>query len=1119
MPTKIKIKSNYTYYPELNNSDFYKKIYHKKEFYKHRIIKKKKTAEESCNPLEFNLLSQQKFLKNFISEETPYNGILIFHGVGTGKTCTAISIAEQFKNKVKHYQKKIMVILSKNIISNFKKQLYDISKEERKKKKDDVVQCTGSTYRLSDEESKYLTREQRIRKIDKKINNYYQFMGYEKFANDVLRNIEWNGNLDELEKNKLLQQKISYYYSNRIIIIDEVQHVKSISNIQKKVPPILEAVIKYSKNIKLIMLSATPMHDKPEEIVYLINLLLLNDGRPTIPVNSVFDSSGNVKQDGIAILKQMSRGYISYLRGQNPITFPIRLFPKSAIVPKIEYDINGNEVDEGIKYLRIVECKFNKYQETQYNKIKSGVVKDEDITGELADYEESIEETKQGLSKNLLWISNIVFPMKNGNGTFGKFGISAIDDGKGALYKNTKVIDKKKIINYKYQSHAIFDKGGVNEVPFLDAKHLYKYSTKFSEILNNILSARGIVFIYSTYLASGVIPLSLMLEQNGITRYELDGERQLLDYSVNNKGGGGKRIPICYLCSGHANDAIHKKDNKNYHRFQIARYILLTGDRDITKLDTSKAIERAVEIINSKSNEYGGEVKIIVGNKVVAEGIDFKRIRQVHIVEPWYNLQTLEQIIGRADRNCSHIGLPVEERNVEIFFYASVYNNNTKMETIDLHNYRISEMKDIKIKRIERILKESAIDCMLNKHENIFTDTRTIKLTTASGTKLLYKLGDKPYSRICDYMSNCNYKCDWEGEVKTLNTDTYSLKFANTDIAKIIKYIASLYKLHYVYNLKRIMKHIYDMKQDIEDDYVYLALNKMLSEKILIYDKYGRAGYLIYRGGYYIYQPLELSDDKLPLYYRSRPLTIKTKSVPLEYHTMNMDIEEEYEVVDLEKEVNNYVNILEDIILTNKISETVAIKIILMMIIDRIKNIKNLMYRLFSSNELTKIDKYVMDYIDKYLLKHNNKVYGYQWDNEAFCWKDNQFKKCDINIQRKIETEKKLKKVKKAEDVKYADIYGMIDYGNRNDIKFYIVNKKLYHYTLTLASRKSKRSEITGRECVTFKYDILEQISNDIKMNKKSKIKKGQYCIALEFFLRYKQLNDDKVWFVNKITH
>ena len=1133
---KIKIKKDsYSYYPELNNSNFYEKIYKKKEFHKHRIIKKKKSAAEVCNPLEFNLLPQQKFLRNFISDETPYNGMLIFHGVGTGKTCTAITIAEQFKSKVKHYQKKILVILSKNIISNFKKQIYDLAKEERKKRKDDIVQCTGNEYSLPEEESKYLTRDQRIRKVDKKINSFYQFMGYEKFANDVLRNVEWDGNPDTLEENTTIQQRISNYYSNRVIIIDEVQHVKSISNIQKKVPPILEAIIRYSKNIKLIMLSATPMHDKPEEIIYLLNLLLLNDGRPTIPINAVFNSQGNLKPEGVLILKHASRGYISYLRGQNPLTFPIRLFPKNAKVPaNIEYDMNGNQIadDEKIRYLRIAECSFDKYQETQYKALKTGVenvdVNDVVVT-ELAEYEEEAgeENNKIGMSKNLLWISNIVYPMKNGRGTYGKLGISAHDDGKGALYRHVRIIDNRKFLTFKYQSHVIADKGTKQETPFLDQKVLGKYSTKFSEILGNILSAQGIIFVYSTYLSGGVIPFSLMLEQNGILRYEMEGERQLLEYPANNVGGGGKRLPICYLCSQHASAAIHKHGHKKYHRFQAARYILLTGDRDITRLETSRAIEKAVEIVNSKSNEYGKEVKIIVGNKVVAEGIDFKRIRQVHIVEPWYNLQTLEQIIGRADRNCSHIDLPEAERNVEIFFYAAVYGKGSEYETIDLHNYRISELKDVKIKKVERILKESAVDCMLNKEENVYPETgKFVRLITASGNKIPYKVGDKPYSRICDYMASCNYKCDWDGKVgDKLNTNTYSIKFAESDINTIIKNIVKIFAKQYVYNLEKITAHIESLGLDIEKDYIYLALNKMIGERVPVYDKYGREGYIIYRGGLYIFQPRELDDIGIPLYYRTKPLTVKPREVPIEYHTMNVEEQNEpNEHVDLEKEVNKYVDELEDVVSDNDIGESEALRIVLAMILDRMRDIEPIMRNLFASREYTKIDKYVAQHLRPYILERDGKIYGYRWDGEAFCWKDGVFKKCDVNIQRKLETELKLKKLtaKKEEEKKFAEVYGMLDHGKREDVKFFIVNAKQYLYTLTISARKSKRSEITGRVCDTFKFDVLEQVGKDIKMKLRTgRIKKGRYCLALEFFLRYKQMNDatGKVWFINKIEH
>ena len=51
-----------------------------------------------------------------------------------------------------------------------------------------------------------------------------------------------------------------------------------------------------------------------------------------------------------------------------------------------------------------------------------------------------------------------------------------------------------------------------------------------------------------------------------------------------------------------------------------------------------------------------------------SEGLDFKFIRQVHVLEPWYNMNRIEQIIGRAVRTCSHKDLPFEERNVEILF-------------------------------------------------------------------------------------------------------------------------------------------------------------------------------------------------------------------------------------------------------------------------------------------------------------------------------------------------------------------------------------------------------------------------------------------------------------------
>ena len=101
-------KKDYTY-PTSDDDDFQSKIFNKREFYYHRIPQReklenyediKKYRDDICKG-DFRLREQQILLTNFLSPDTPYSGLLIMHGTGTGKTCTAISIAEQFKDQIK----------------------------------------------------------------------------------------------------------------------------------------------------------------------------------------------------------------------------------------------------------------------------------------------------------------------------------------------------------------------------------------------------------------------------------------------------------------------------------------------------------------------------------------------------------------------------------------------------------------------------------------------------------------------------------------------------------------------------------------------------------------------------------------------------------------------------------------------------------------------------------------------------------------------------------------------------------------------------------------------------------------------------------------------------------
>ena len=144
-------------YPEITDKHFYENLYMKKEFRDTEVKEKIEWNPLQTSKKDFVLEPHQIFLKNYISPDTPYNGILIFHGTGVGKTCSALSIAEGFKQTLHKMNKKILII---STLKNFQTELYNIEKEKNKKNPDDIVQCTGKEYELK-EENMYVSSIQR----------------------------------------------------------------------------------------------------------------------------------------------------------------------------------------------------------------------------------------------------------------------------------------------------------------------------------------------------------------------------------------------------------------------------------------------------------------------------------------------------------------------------------------------------------------------------------------------------------------------------------------------------------------------------------------------------------------------------------------------------------------------------------------------------------------------------------------------------------------------------------------------------------------------------------------------------------------------------------------------
>jgi len=80
---------------------------------------------------------------------------------------------------------------------------------------------------------------------------------------------------------------------------------------------------------------------------------------------------------------------------------------------------------------------------------------------------------------------------------------------------------------------------------------------------------------------------------------------------------------------------------------------------------------RIVQVFNSKENIDGSLIRMLLVSSTGAEGLNLKNCRHVHVLEPYWNIARIRQIVARAVRNDSHKDLPVDKRIVQPFLYMA----------------------------------------------------------------------------------------------------------------------------------------------------------------------------------------------------------------------------------------------------------------------------------------------------------------------------------------------------------------------------------------------------------------------------------------------------------------
>ena len=872
-------------YPHLDDTNnFNIKIAIKKEFFDTQYPDKsaediqniEEKSNEICNSTEFELEPHQRFIRNYLSFNTPYNSLLLFHGLGSGKTCSSILVCEDMRSYLKllGVKKKILIVASPVVQENFKLQLFDERRLEKIDGYYNIKSCVGNKFikELNPMNTKNINKYELIKQINKLIKNSYEFMGYTEFANyidKIVKESNIHKSDTSAKKNKRKKQIIQKIFSNKMLVIDEVHNLRDLKD-SKRTTRNIKELVKYSQNLKLLILTATPMFNSHTEIIWLLNFMNLNDNRYTLKISDVFKPNGEFEEGGEDLLIEKATGYISYIRSENPFMFPYRIYPKL---------MDKDKNDEDIQSLILLKEKDWKYPTKQIN---DRIIKDEEqiqhldltlvnIGDEQYKIYKQIETQIKNKHKKLLEKGKKGIPYTIVERLIQSLNISY---PRNIYLDSEEVLDSNEpnklrlIMNYNDDkknnfAYKKFNNGSINidiEKKFgkiFSLDQIGKYSGKIHNIINSVKNSKGIVLIYSQYIDNGCIPIALALEELGLQRY-----------NGNN------------LFKNKPDNSFTVGDGK------IGKYVMITGDVKISPNNKEE-----LKACTSKDNINGENVKVIIISRTGTEGLDFKNIRQIHIMEPWYNINRIDQTIGRGIRNLSHCKLPYNERNVELYLYGSIPPPNIddgNIETIDLYMYRLAEKKGIKIGKVRRILKETAIDCLLNENQTKFTRdkmNKTVQQITSSGIQLdSYELGDKNNSIICDF-TNCDYNCKFKPsfELKDkLNTTTYNKKMIITNLEKIVKRIRMLFKEKYMYEKVDLIKRI-NYYKEYSKEQINAAIDLLVqNNNEYIEDGLNRKGKLINIGEYYLFAPIEIQNEKLSFYKNQTPIPFKNNSIVFE---------------------------------------------------------------------------------------------------------------------------------------------------------------------------------------------------------------------------------------------
>jgi hypothetical protein len=413
---------------------------------------------------------------------------------------------------------------------------------------------------------------------------------------------------------------------------------------------------------------------------------------------------------------------------------------------------------------------------------------------------------------------------------------------------------------------------------FLTRASIAAFAPKIGAVVERVAACQGVAMVYSRFIWGGLVPLAIALEHAGFARFEAP---PLL--RADHRGGGGGGMEALLDGGGHGHGHGHKKNQHgqiNNHkqlreRAPTPTYAVISGDRDIRSDDA-----RVLAALRSQANRDGRVLKAILVSDKGSEGLDLKYVREVHVLEPWYHLNKVEQVVGRASRFCSHADLPLSHRNLTVYLHAATRPRagNDKAwgqgaaETVDLRAYRIAQLKQRRIDRVEALLREIAIDCPLRLGASADGDGAEIKEHTSSqGTKVVLRRRTQQPSKAG---SRCEGAPAARGAMDETTYDPERHAFHGATYRRLLGgYFSSKSRVSATFDA--LWQHVvdgYDMGGEPDRDRASAELGAMIDSRAKVSGpRHGRAGTIVHRGARYLFQPDDEDTTVLTDWERGTP--------------------------------------------------------------------------------------------------------------------------------------------------------------------------------------------------------------------------------------------------------